>query len=103
MLAFRLRMSTIAENPLFHSVSRRPCRCGPTSGGSAGPAWPSPRADLDEGDVIVGLDDRPVAEIDDLHRLLTEDRVGVRTNLTIVRGSEAVQVTIVPAEATAAA
>ncbi len=57
---------------------------------------PAHRAGLREGDLIVGYDGRPVAGIDDLHRLLTDARVGVRAPLTILRGVEKMEVQIIP-------
>jgi S1-C subfamily serine protease len=56
------------------------------------------RAGLREGDVIVEFDDQPVRGIDDLHRLLTEEKVGVKSRLAIIRGSEKIEREIVPAE-----
>lgn len=56
------------------------------------------RAGLREGDLIVALDGRPVAGIDDLHRHLTEDRIGRQTPISIVRGGEQQSLRIVPAE-----
>jgi S1-C subfamily serine protease len=49
---------------------------------------PGQRAGLSEGDIIVGFDGQPVFGIDDLHRMLTEERVGVKTMLTIIRQTE---------------
>src|ERR1044072_2480115 len=37
---------------------------------------PGQKVGLREGDIIIGFDDRPIAGIDDLHKLLTEDRIG---------------------------
>jgi S1-C subfamily serine protease len=62
---------------------------------------PAQRAGLREGDVIVGYDDHPIAAIDDLHRLLTEQQVGARSSLTIIRRSEKLVLDIVPEESTA--
>jgi S1-C subfamily serine protease len=59
---------------------------------------PAQRAGLSEGDVIVGFDGKPVAGIDDLHKVLTEEKVGVRTPLTIIRRSEKLVLDIVPEE-----
>jgi S1-C subfamily serine protease len=64
------------------------------------PGGPAERAGLDEGDVILAFDGQSVAGIDDLHRLLTEDRVGVWTRLTVLRGSERLALDIIPREAT---
>jgi S1-C subfamily serine protease len=63
------------------------------------PGGPADRAGLDEGDAIIGLDAHPVAGIDDLHRLLTEGRVGVPTRLTVLRGAEKLTLEIIPREA----
>jgi S1-C subfamily serine protease len=59
---------------------------------------PAERARLREGDVIIAYDDRPTSGIDDLHRILTEQRVDVPGKLTVVRGVERITLTIVPAE-----
>lgn len=59
---------------------------------------PAQRAGLLEGDVIIGLDDHPVQSIDDLHKLLTENRIGVKSLLTIIRRSEKLVLEIIPEE-----
>jgi S1-C subfamily serine protease len=46
---------------------------------------PADRAGVKEGDVIVGYGDQTVQSIDDLHRLLVEERVGLPVPLTIIR------------------
>jgi S1-C subfamily serine protease len=46
---------------------------------------PADRAGLEPSDLLVEFDGTPVSGVDDLHRLLTEDRVGVPTLLRIVR------------------
>jgi len=62
------------------------------------PGSPALRAGVREGDILVGFDGQPVADIDGLHRLLTENRLAVSTALTLVRGTEKVEVEIVPEE-----
>jgi S1-C subfamily serine protease len=62
-------------------------------------ASPAKRAGLREGDVIVALEGQPVAGVDDLHRLLTEVRVGMSSALTVLRGTEKVVLKVVPEEA----
>jgi S1-C subfamily serine protease len=57
---------------------------------------PAQRAGLHQGDVIIGFGDRPVSGIDDLHRCLTEQQIGVKTELTVIRGTEKQSVSIVP-------
>jgi S1-C subfamily serine protease len=60
---------------------------------------PAKRAGLRDGDVIVGLEGKPVAGVDDLHRLLTDVRVGVSSFLTVLRRTEKLELKIVPQEA----
>ena len=55
-------------------------------------------AGVHEGDVIVGYGDRTVASIDDLQRLMTEEQVGSRSTLTLMRRGEKITLTIVPQE-----
>lgn len=62
------------------------------------PNSPAQTAGLHEGDLIVGFRDMPVADIDALHRLLTEGEVGVKSELLVIRGTELIQVPITPAE-----
>jgi S1-C subfamily serine protease len=59
---------------------------------------PAQKAGLLEGDVIIAFNGQPIAGIDDLHKVLTEEKVGVRTSLTIVRRSEKMVLDIVPEE-----
>jgi S1-C subfamily serine protease len=60
---------------------------------------PAQNAGLREGDVIIALDGKPVAGVDDLHRLLTDARVGVSNPLTVLRHTEKLELSVVPAEA----
>ena len=52
------------------------------------PNSPAAQAGLTEGDVLVALDDFAVASVDDLHRLLGEQRIGRAAALTILRANE---------------
>ena len=60
---------------------------------------PAKRAGLREGDIIVALEGKAVAGVDDLHRLLTDLRVGVSCTLTVVRWTEKLELKVVPEEA----
>jgi S1-C subfamily serine protease len=60
---------------------------------------PARTAGLREGDVIVALDEIPVAGVDDLHRLLTDAQVGARCVLTVIRHTEKLVLPIFPEEA----
>ena len=61
-------------------------------------ASPAQAAGLLKGDVIVGLDDRQIGAIDDLHRALTQDKVNTRVPVTLLRGTEKLTLEIIPAE-----
>jgi S1-C subfamily serine protease len=60
---------------------------------------PALKAGLRDGDVIVALDDKPVAGVDDLHRLLTDAQVGTKCLLTVIRHTERLEMQIFPEEA----
>jgi S1-C subfamily serine protease len=60
---------------------------------------PAKRAGLRDGDIIVTLEGNPVAGVDDLHRVLTDVRVGVSCGLTVLRRTEKLEMKIVPEEA----
>lgn len=62
-------------------------------------ASPAKRAGVREGDIIVALDGQPVAGVDDLHRVLTDVRVGVSCTLMVLRWTEKLELKIVPEEA----
>ncbi len=62
------------------------------------PSGAAAAADLREGDIIIALDGNNIARVDDLHRMLTEERVGVRCELTILRGTERMKLEIRPTE-----
>ena len=59
---------------------------------------PARTAGLRGGDVIVGLDEKPVAGVDDLHRLLTDAQVGARCALTVIRHTDRLTLPIFPEE-----
>ena len=59
---------------------------------------PARKGGLREGDIIIGFDDRPIAGIDDLHKLLTEERIGKKSLLTVVRGVDKLTIEVTPEE-----
>ena len=59
---------------------------------------PARTAGLREGDIIVGLDDQPIAGIDNLHKLLTEDRIGRKSILVVIRRTDKLDLEVIPEE-----
>jgi S1-C subfamily serine protease len=57
---------------------------------------PAHRARVQEGDIVVGLNDHPVADIDALHRMLADYQAGERTSLIVVRGTEKLVLNVEP-------
>lgn len=55
---------------------------------SVEPGSPAATAGVRDGDLLVAFGDKPVASIDDLHRLLTEDMAGALSELTVIRGTQ---------------
>ena len=60
---------------------------------------PAKRAGLRDGDVIVALEGKPVAGVDDLHRVLTDIPAGVSCSLAVLRYTDKLELKIVPEEA----
>jgi S1-C subfamily serine protease len=59
---------------------------------------PAAGAGLEEGDVILAFDGKTVNGIDDLHRLLTEERIGMATRVIVLRRGARKMLAITPAE-----
>jgi S1-C subfamily serine protease len=59
---------------------------------------PAKKAGLLEGDIIIGFDDHPIAGIDDLHRLLTEERIGHKSSLIVIRRTDRLELSVTPEE-----
>jgi S1-C subfamily serine protease len=57
---------------------------------------PAQRAGLREGDLIVALAGEPVEGVDVLHRILSEDRINVSTEMVILRGAQKLRLEILP-------
>jgi S1-C subfamily serine protease len=63
---------------------------------SVTPTSPASAAGLKPGDIVIAFNGRAVTGIDDLHRGLTEERIGRVTPLTVLRGLERLPVVVVP-------
>jgi len=59
---------------------------------------PAKQAGVLEGDLIVGFCDHPIGGIDDLHKLLTEERIGRKSSLVVIRRTEKLTLEVVPEE-----
>jgi S1-C subfamily serine protease len=59
---------------------------------------PAQRSGLTEGDIIIAFKGSPVYTIDDLHRALVGTEIGIESTLTVIRGTESVDLLVVPQE-----
>jgi S1-C subfamily serine protease len=62
------------------------------------PDSPAVAGGMESGDIIIAFDGLPVAGIDDLHRLLTAERVGQRAPLSVLRRGRRLELPVVPVE-----
>jgi S1-C subfamily serine protease len=62
------------------------------------PDSPAGRAALASGDIIVEFDGSAITGIDDLHRVLTAERIGVATRVVVLRGAERLELPITSVE-----
>jgi S1-C subfamily serine protease len=58
---------------------------------------PASRAGVEAGDLIVAFANQPVNGIDDLHRLLTAERIGTESTLTLLRRTQKLELRVSPA------
>jgi S1-C subfamily serine protease len=65
---------------------------------SVEPHSPAARAGMQARDVIVSLDNHPIASVPDLHRALGVDAIGASMWLELLRGKEKVRVRVHPIE-----
>ncbi len=59
---------------------------------------PAKQAGLVAGDLVIDFDGNPIRGIDDLHKLLTDERIGKRTPVTLIRGVQKLTLEVVPRE-----
>ncbi len=57
---------------------------------------PAEAAGIMEGDIIVEFDGKPIGSMDDLHRLLTEESIGHKKEITVIRFTEKKTMEILP-------
>jgi S1-C subfamily serine protease len=59
---------------------------------------PARQSGLAEGDIIIAFRETPISSIDDLHRVLVGEEIGIRSTLKIIRGVEMVELSVTPQE-----
>jgi len=59
---------------------------------------PAEQSRIRPDDVIVALNDEPIASVHDLHKKLVGDRIGTPCQLTVLRGTEQLTIYVTPAE-----
>jgi len=67
---------------------------------SVEPGSPADLGGLKPRDIVVAYGETPVGGVDDLHRLLTEERIGESGEMTVIRGTERLRVKIAPSKLT---
>jgi S1-C subfamily serine protease len=63
------------------------------------PGSPAERAGIREGDIVVEFDGVGIERVDELYRLLTEERVGKSTEVVALRGLDKLALFVTPADA----
>lgn len=59
---------------------------------------PAKASGLTGGDFILEMDGRAIASVDDLHRILTEEKINATSVLSVLRRAQKIQIIIVPDE-----
>jgi S1-C subfamily serine protease len=59
---------------------------------------PAQRAGLREGDIIVAFNAEPIGTVHDLHKMLVGEQIGVPAKLMIIRHTEKLELSVLPAE-----
>src|SRR6266511_1535456 len=63
---------------------------------------PAERAGLRHGDVIVAFNDQSIGSVHHLHKILVGEQIGVSARLTVIRPTEKLELSILPAESRSA-
>ncbi|HXM73887.1 MAG TPA: trypsin-like peptidase domain-containing protein, partial [Chthoniobacterales bacterium] len=59
---------------------------------------PAEQAGLREGDLMIAFDDHPIGSVHDLHKMLVGEQIGVTAKLLIIRHTDKLELSILPAE-----
>jgi S1-C subfamily serine protease len=63
------------------------------------PKGAAAEAGVRKGDILVELAQEPIAGVDDLHKRLSAERIGVATGLAVIRGKKRLDLIVTPREA----
>ena len=64
------------------------------------PSGPAQKAGLREGDIIVAFEGHSIGNMDDLHRLLSDEKIGSESSLSAIRKSNQLNLKVIPVEST---
>ena len=98
----RIRRSYIGVTGQGVALHRRLVRYYDLSSGSGllvleiVPGSPAQRAGLRERDLLLRFAGKSIAGVDDLHRMLTDERVGAACEVEVVRGTELLKLVVTP-------
>jgi S1-C subfamily serine protease len=67
---------------------------------SVEPGSPADKAGVRQRDIIVTYGDSPVGAVDDLHRFMSEEQIGAKAEVTVIRGTERLRLEVVPSKST---
>src|ERR1700736_3248047 len=62
---------------------------------------PAERAGVHEGDLIVAFNEQPIGSVYDLHKVLVGEQIGVTAKLLVIRHTEKLELSTLPAESRA--
>ena len=100
----RVRRGYIGVGGASIPLSRRAVRFHGLAAGagvrveSVEPGGAAQQAGIESGDVIIGYDGENVAGVDELHRLLSDERIGKTTKVTLLRRTQKLDLPIRAAE-----
>src|SRR5437867_3280707 len=100
----RVRRGYIGVGGATIALSRRAVRFHGLAAGagvrveSVEPGGAAQQAGIEPGDVIIGYDGENIAGVDELHRLLSEERIGKSTKVTLLRRTQKLELPIRAAE-----
>ena len=59
---------------------------------------PAARSGLREGDLLIAFNDQPIGSVHHLHKILVGEQIGVNAELTVIRHTDKLELTVLPVE-----